>query len=400
MPEPDRLNLRARLPPRSGLNLFDFQRAFLFGGESSGFMDPADLCRNHPAEAILYGEEEEDEGHSFIFSRCEDSQLLFLPQAPLLELPYSRTLVFLDSPSSIATFFSNFLSVDIDFYRFDHPKLIQWRKKRNKNRLLLNTELTISRRNGRQVLARLYDFSMSGIGFQTNVVDFSDGELILVEFMTEHCGTYESAATIVRQEINLHQNHKTFAAARLVPTKAQRANMERIFICSLKQDRTFAHLNHIHEASISPEPLIAKKHQSDGEPLVSATPSPPRHYYSLDNRPSATQARPQEQQSQFYGFAAADKRLVQETEHPQQQQAKTMDQQQIIATDLPSMTTTAPRETEISAEPEQSPTHQESNRDHQQLEKETRADFSAEDIEVPPLIADVFEVLPPPPLNL
>lgn len=397
MPEPDRLNLRTRLPPRSGLNLFDFQRAFLFGGESSGFMDPVDLCRSNPSEAILYCEEEEDEGHSFIFSRCEDSQLLFLPQAPLLDLPYSRTLVFLDSPSSIATFFSDFLSVDIDFYRFDHPKLIQWRKKRSKNRLLLDTELTISRRNGRQVLARLYDFSMSGIAFQTNVVDFSEGELILVEFMTEHCGAYESAATIVRQEINLHQNHKTFAAARLVPTKAQRANIERIFICSLKQDRTFAHLNHLHDAFISPEPITTKNHQSSGEPLVSATPSQPRHYYSPDNHPAATQARPQEQQSQVYSFPAADKSLVQETEleHPQQQ-AETLDQQQIISTDLPTMTTTAHQETEISTEPEQSPILQEPNQIHQQLETPTGADDYAENTEVPQFIADVFEVLPPP----
>ncbi len=302
MPQSETIPLRARLPSRSGLNLFDFQRVFLFGGGNTGFMDPVDLCKNDFHEAILYCEEEDDEGHSFIFSRCEDSQLLFLPQeSPPSIFSYARTLAFMDSPGSIATFFIDFHSTDSDVYRFSHPKLIHWRKKRHNNRLLLDTQLTISRKNGQQLLARLYDFSMTGIGFQTNVMDFSEGELVLIEFIVDNCGGYESAAIIIRQEENLHQNHKIFAAARFLPTKAQKADIERIYICNTRQGNTSLQLRHIHDSSFisSAKPSVASP-EKDESSRISGSFSQSPNYYSPDNKVPSAQGIPLDFQSQSY----------------------------------------------------------------------------------------------------
>ncbi|MGC9129099.1 MAG: PilZ domain-containing protein, partial [Acidithiobacillus sp.] len=223
--------LRDFLPSRAGLHLVDFQNVFLGATEKYALREPRDLCRDVPADAILFSADPEDDGKSYLFTRCEDTGLFFLPVQELSDALDGQALAFVDGHTHISTFFAEIMGGGGNLVRMALPHLVYWRKKRFRTRLTLDHRMVLGRRDGKTAQTRLINFSTGGVGFLTDIGDLQPGELVLMIMDLAACGPWEVTGVIVRTEPNLDAQHRVYAAARFQLLRTQQIELERIYRC-------------------------------------------------------------------------------------------------------------------------------------------------------------------------
>lgn len=223
--------LRDFLPSRSGLHLVDFQNVFLGDTEKYSAREPLDLCRDVPADTILFSADPDDDGRGYLFTRCEDSGLFFLPMQELSDAIEGQALAFIDGHTHISTFFAEILGGGGSLVHTTLPHLVYWRKKRFRARLPLDQRMVLGRRDGKRTLTRLINFSTGGVGFLTDIGDLQPGELVLMVLDLAACGSWEVLGVIVRTEPNLDAQYRFYAAARFQLLRAQYGELERIYRC-------------------------------------------------------------------------------------------------------------------------------------------------------------------------
>ena len=252
--------LRDFLPGRSGLQLVDFQNIFLGDLDKLALRDPNDLCQDVPADAILYSNDEDDDGQRYIFTRCEGSQLLFLPAQELPQPIEGQALAFVDGHTHISTFFSVVIRGDGNLLQLGLPRLVFWRKKRYRIRHPLDHRMILGRRDGKRTPTRLLNFSTGGVGFLTDLADLTPGELVLMDMDLAACGSWEVAGVIVRVESNLDPLHRFYAAARFQLLRSQHAELERIYRHLSGAEPPLAHASesYAEAASSRPSPALSQ----------------------------------------------------------------------------------------------------------------------------------------------
>ncbi|MBU2820630.1 PilZ domain-containing protein, partial [Acidithiobacillus caldus] len=258
--------LRDFLPSRSGLHLVDFQNVFLGDNEKYSAREPLDLCRDVPADAILFSADPDDDGRGYLFTRCEDSGLFFLPMQEFSDTIEGQALAFIDGHTHISTFFAEILGGGGSLVHTTLPHLVYWRKKRFRARLSLDQRMVLGRRDGKRTPTRLINFSTGGVGFLTDIGDLQPGELVLMVLDLAACGSWEVLGVIVRTEPNLDAQYRFYAAARFQLLRAQYGELERIYRClsgaetaTSREAKEPAYTAQF--PGVSPEPSIAPKVQ-------------------------------------------------------------------------------------------------------------------------------------------
>ncbi|MCE5393701.1 MAG: PilZ domain-containing protein [Acidithiobacillus sp.] len=227
----DFLELRSVLPARSSLELGLYHQLLINDFSPAGFRDPMDLCADQGNSSIIFSADEDDEGSLFLFDGCEGESLRFLPQETALGRVYEQCLICLDGKGFLSSFFANFIALEknSDAFLFARPKVVNWRKKRIRNRIQTDGEVIVLRRNNQAaLLGKLHDISSSGASFLLAETDLGIGEMVLLEIRIPRYPQFESTALVVRRENQIHRNYRLFFAARLLLTRGQRHSLQHI----------------------------------------------------------------------------------------------------------------------------------------------------------------------------
>ncbi|MEL5849019.1 MAG: PilZ domain-containing protein [Candidatus Igneacidithiobacillus chanchocoensis] len=221
-------DLRRMLPNRSGLDLSLFHLLLTSDFSSDVIHDPADICKTPGKIAILFSEDEGDDGHFAVLDHCTAEQIFFQPQENLSHRRYEQSLICVDGDGFITVFLADFIHQENGFHVFARPSVIHSRKKRFRDRMPANGEITIHRSNQESIVGKLKDLSNSGVGLLVDDCDLQSGEMILVDFTLPGSDPFTSAALVVRQEKHLNRRYGLFIAARFLLTRSQKSGLDAI----------------------------------------------------------------------------------------------------------------------------------------------------------------------------
>ncbi len=221
-------DLRSMLPNRSGLDLSLFHLLLTSDFSSDVIHDPADICKTPGTAAILFSEDVGDDGRLAIVDHCTTEQIFFQPQENLSHRRYEQSLICVDGDGFITVFLTDFIRQENGLYVFARPSAIYSRKKRFRDRIPANGEITIHRSNRESIVGKLKDLSNSGVGLLVDDCDLQSGEMILVDFTLPGCDPFTSTALVVRQEKHLNRRYGLFIAARFLLTRSQKSALDTI----------------------------------------------------------------------------------------------------------------------------------------------------------------------------
>ncbi|ACH83636.1 MULTISPECIES: PilZ domain-containing protein [Acidithiobacillus] len=222
------------LPHRSGLPLVEYlPLVFLSGADELPLPEPEALGAVEGRSAIVYGPEEDDDGLLCHAQGWDMGDLVLEPTTPANgEIPsYNKALIFLFAKPNLLGFFADWKSFQKGAHHFRRPNLVLTRRARQKQRLRLDGDIIVRRRNGSTLLSKLYDFGPSGASFYTDAADFRSGEMLLAEFEISGCGSCETTATIVRVETLSHSHYGYLVGIYFHLTKAQLQKAEQLYLC-------------------------------------------------------------------------------------------------------------------------------------------------------------------------
>jgi len=230
----DDTELALLLPYRAELPLVEYlPLVFLSGAEELLLPEPEALGEVTGQSAILYNSAEDDNGLLCHVQGWDLGGLVLEPATPaIVDMPtYNKALVFLFAKPNLLGFFADWKYFQKGAHHFQMPTRVLRRRVRQKQRLRLEGNVIVRRRNGTTQLANLYDFSTGGAGFYTSTADFRPGEMLLVEFKISECGTCDTTATIVRAEPLSGSKWGYLVGIHFHFTKAQRLKAEQLYLC-------------------------------------------------------------------------------------------------------------------------------------------------------------------------
>ena len=222
------------LPHRSGLPLVEYLAlVFLSGADELLLPEREALGAVEGRSAIVYGPEEDDGGLLCHAQGWDMGDLVLEPTTPANgEIPsYNKALIFLFAKPNLLGFFADWKSFQKGAHHFRRPNLVLTRRARQKQRLRLDGDIIVRRRNGSTLLSKLYDFGPSGASFYTDAADFRSGEMLLAEFEISGCGSCETTATIARVEVLSNSNYGYLVGICFQLTKAQLHKAEQLYLC-------------------------------------------------------------------------------------------------------------------------------------------------------------------------
>lgn len=194
---------------------------------------PERLCTVPTAsDALLFSEPVAEDGQHFLFRGCDQGGLVFSPQSPL-ESPeaYEHTLVFLDLPNYIYTFMAHLKYLFGGNLHFDMPHTVYRRHSRHNQRIRIEGSVIVGRKNGDTTIARLCDFTPTGLSFFTEATDFHPGEPVFVSLDVPECGACEAIAHIVRVENRPStRGFRALVAAQMTLTPMQKTKAKQIYL--------------------------------------------------------------------------------------------------------------------------------------------------------------------------
>jgi tetratricopeptide (TPR) repeat protein len=273
-------DLRRMLPDRSGLDLSLFHLLLTSDFSSDVIHDPADICKTPGKIAILFSEDEGDDGHFAVLDHCTAEQIFFQPQENLSHRRYEQSLICVDGDGFITIFLADFSHQENGFYVFARPSVIHSRKKRFRDRIPANGEITIHRSNQESIVGKLKDLSNSGVGLLIDDCDLQSGEMILVDFTLPGSDPFTSAALVVRQEKHRNRRYGLFIAARFLLTRSQKSGLDAI-------------LRHLNDKMIHPNLDLASSPPDFLEmPTPAELPDPASE--QTDTPPAASESAPLE----------------------------------------------------------------------------------------------------------
>jgi len=199
------------------------------------------LCTRGRGFAVILSMDPNDGGHPYVFTGCDATteNLLVTPTRSkfLGDEAYRRALLLVEQNGHISMGLSSFLYRHQGQEHFARPAVIYQRRARQDNRIPIEGNLLLRRRDGRTVVSRLHDFSPSGASFYTNE-DFSAGEMLLAAFEIPNCGACETVITIARQKsLPIGSPYRFLYGARLQLTAAQRKKAEHLYLCKKAGDQ-------------------------------------------------------------------------------------------------------------------------------------------------------------------
>nr|WP_226827114.1 PilZ domain-containing protein [Igneacidithiobacillus copahuensis] len=188
-------------------------------------------------------------------------------------------MICIDSKGFLSSFFSEFSGIQQESrgLLFEQPKLVNWRKKRSRNRVRVDGEVVVLRRSGKPLQARLHDLSTSGAGFLLADNDLTIGEMVLLELRISMYPLFSSTALVVRKEIQLNQHFDFFVAAHFLLTRPQRQQLLNTLQTLAGDPEFFSGTGKtISELASSPPSTVEEPRMSDPtEKSDAAEPSPP-----------------------------------------------------------------------------------------------------------------------------
>jgi len=235
----DDTNLGMLLPMRAGHSMVEYQQAVLTEfAEPIQDHIPEHLCTTTAADAMLFSDEASEDGQHFVFRGCDQGGLVFSPKNPLLPAEhYQNTLIFLEIDSRIYTFIARLKYIFQGDLHFDMPQILHKRQTRHNKRVRIEGSVVLGRKNGRTAIARIYDFSPTGLSFLSEETDFLPGESLLASFDVPECGTCETIATIVRVDNRpAGRGFRALVAVKMTLTQAQRTKAEQLYLCKKAEE--------------------------------------------------------------------------------------------------------------------------------------------------------------------
>lgn len=224
------------IPHRADIPLVEYlPLVFLTGAEELLHPEPEHLAIHAGSSAILFSSETEDDGALCHFQEW-DMDAMALKIAPFSmekRREHQESLIFVLARPYILGFFADWKYEYQGVQYFHRPQRVLRRQARKSPRICIEGNIIIRRKREARmtsVIARLYDFSLSGASFYTDHVDFEKNEIFQVTFEIPRCGVCETMATTVRVEPLSHPVYGYLVGIRFALNEQQYKEAQKLFL--------------------------------------------------------------------------------------------------------------------------------------------------------------------------